>query len=259
MRCAPRPSSARALVWLLLGPCCVGAFQPTQAASGEGFGLAIAIQVLLLGMLGVLGVLLFRLIRVLSLIEARLARRDRVEHDRAGHVGDGERAHAAAAGVAQAATAPPVTRESLLEQVAASRAANDPDTVLALHGQLITLMDGEERARLDRELMSWFMSLLMKRMRGGTVRTDVAVLAARLVERFPATSEGAALRASLPTLRRSAGLCPVCAEVYQGVEDACPDCLARAAESTPQTLTLRVAPEPHTEEAPGERAGLEPC
>ena len=50
-------------------------------------------------------------------------------------------------------------------------------------------------------------------------------LAARFAENFAATVEGASVRASLPTLRRSVGLCPRCAQPYIGVADACPNCL----------------------------------
>ena len=55
-------------------------------------------------------------------------------------------------------------------------------------------------------------------------------LAARFAESFAATVEGASVRASLPTLRRSVGLCPRCAQPYIGVADACPNCLKGAAQ-----------------------------
>jgi predicted amidophosphoribosyltransferase len=58
------------------------------------------------------------------------------------------------------------------------------------------------------------------------VQGDVAELAARAAESFGDTPEGASLRASLPTLRRSAGLCPRCAQPYAGIDEACPQCLA---------------------------------
>jgi hypothetical protein len=51
---------------------------------------------------------------------------------------------------------------------------------------------------------------------------------------FCHTVEGASLRASLPTLRRSAGLCPRCAQPYTGLANACPQCLA-APGPPPQT------------------------
>jgi hypothetical protein len=77
------------------------------------------------------------------------------------------------------------------------------------------------------------MSLIQRRLRTGTIRADVVVLAARVAESFGGTTEGASIRASLPTLRRSAGLCPKCAEPYAGVGDACPKCLAASSAPIP--------------------------
>ena len=118
----------------------------------------------------------------------------------------------------------------------AAKAANDPDAVLSYRGELARLLDPDALGVLDREVLSWIMGLLMKRMRTGTVRADVAGLAAKVAEAFPHRPEGASLRASLPTLRRSAGLCARCAGPYSGVEDACPRCLpgtSATAESPP--------------------------
>ncbi len=89
------------------------------------------------------------------------------------------------------------------------------------------------------------MTLIQKRLRTGTIRPDVVVLAARVAESFGGTTEGASLRASLPTLRRSAGLCPKCAEPYTGVGDACPKCLAASTAPSPE-----LAPANPVEEAP---------
>ncbi len=108
----------------------------------------------------------------------------------------------------------------------AARAASDPEAVVAFRNELADLLDPQALEPLDKEVLAWLMSLLMRRMRTGTVRADVALLAARVAESFPHRPEGASLRASLPTIRRSAGLCARCAEPYLGVEDACPQCLA---------------------------------
>jgi hypothetical protein len=116
----------------------------------------------------------------------------------------------------------------------ASRSANDPDAVIALRDELARQLDVEALGILDREVVGWLIKLIQRRMRAGTVRTDVVLLAARVADRFGTTVEGASLRASLPTLRRSAGLCPVCGEPYAGLEDRCPRCQARAvAEAEP--------------------------
>ncbi len=112
------------------------------------------------------------------------------------------------------------------KQIDASRAANDPTSVLTLHARLSPLLQDDSRTENDRELVNWFMKVLMKRMRTGTVSEDVPLLAEHVAERFPHTREGASLKASLGTLRRSAGLCPTCTQKYTGVEKACPECLA---------------------------------
>ena len=111
------------------------------------------------------------------------------------------------------------------EELAAARDVHDPDRVLELREALSALDSPEALKELDGPLVKWLLTLLMKRMRAGTVRPDVAELARKIAERFPTTIEGASLRASLPTLRRSAGLCPRCVRPYKGIDDACPICL----------------------------------
>jgi hypothetical protein len=125
----------------------------------------------------------------------------------------------------------------------AARSANDPDAVLDLHAELATLIATDARADADRELVGWFMRLLMRRMRTGTVREDVARLAERVAAAFPTTVEGASLRASLPTLRRSAGLCSTCGRAYTGVEPACPKCLAARTQGEPAPAAALSGPE----------------
>jgi hypothetical protein len=117
----------------------------------------------------------------------------------------------------------------LREQLDASRGANDPEGVLALRDELATLLDPAGRQELDQDLVRWLLKIIQRRMRTGTVAPDVARLAAEAAGRFGGTLEGASLRASLPTLRRSAGLSPRCGEPYDGEEDACPRCLLGAA------------------------------
>jgi hypothetical protein len=124
----------------------------------------------------------------------------------------------------------------------AARRAGDPDACLTLRDELSKLIDPVARESMDRDLVGWLMSLLMKRMRAGTVGPDVAALATRVAASFAYRTEGASLKASLPTLRRSAGLCPRCAEPYVGVEDACPDCLA----ASPKIAELPETPAPQT-------------
>ncbi len=118
--------------------------------------------------------------------------------------------------------------DDLRDRIEAARGANDPEGVMVLRDELARILDGEPLKDLDRGLVKWLMGLIQRRLRTGTVRPDVAELAARVADRFGGTTEGASLRAALPTLRRSAGLCPKCGEPYAGLGDACPRCLAAA-------------------------------
>jgi hypothetical protein len=115
----------------------------------------------------------------------------------------------------------------------AARAAIDPDAVLEYHLALGPLLEAEAMRSLEQDVLRWLIGLIQRRMRTGTVQADVVHLAERVAERFAAWPEGASLRASLPTLRRSAGLCAACGEPYAGLAAACPKCLARPHPSTP--------------------------
>ncbi len=123
--------------------------------------------------------------------------------------------------------------KSGLDQLDAARAVNDADRVLEIYQGHVRSLDDEQRAALDRELAKWFLSLIHRRLRTGKVQADVVQLAARFAEAFATTVEGASVRASLPTLRRSVGLCPRCARPYIGVADACPECLKGAMQAIP--------------------------
>jgi len=102
--------------------------------------------------------------------------------------------------------------------------------------------DLEMRASLEADLSRWLLRLIHHRLRTGRIQADLAHLAGRIAESFSHTVDGASLRASLPTLRRSAGLCPRCAQPYAGVADACPACLGLGHQ--PQVLPdRREAPE----------------
>jgi hypothetical protein len=116
--------------------------------------------------------------------------------------------------------------ESHAAQLDAARRVNDPERVLELHQGMMPLLDHEARASLEADLSKWFLKLIHNRLRTGKIQAEVAILAGRIADVFCHTVEGASLRASLPTLRRSAGLCPRCAQPYTGLANACPQCLA---------------------------------
>ena len=123
--------------------------------------------------------------------------------------------------------------DDLRQRIEASRQANDPEGVIASRDELAKLLRGDAIREVDHSQVKWLMGLIQRRLRTGTIRADVVALAARVAESFGGTTEGASLRASLPTLRRSAGLCPRCAEPYTGVGDACPKCLAASPAPAP--------------------------
>ncbi len=132
----------------------------------------------------------------------------------------------------QVASAKQAAGEAMREELKAAQVVNDPDRVLEIHAGLAAVLTAEALAEIEGQVVKWFLALIMRRLRGGTVRPDVAELAARVAERFPRSVEGASLRASLSTLRRSAGLCPRCAKPYRGIAEACPECLVAAATAT---------------------------
>lgn len=89
---------------------------------------------------------------------------------------------------------------------------------------------GQEPKVLDR-LRKSSMEEIFQRMHSGTVREDVAVLAQAVVATFPESTEGKTLAQVIGVLRRSAGLCPRCAQPYRGIASACHDCLKGTPEA----------------------------
>jgi hypothetical protein len=115
--------------------------------------------------------------------------------------------------------------ERLEAELKAARGVNDPEQVMEIHSRMQVLVDGGTGDDLDVELAGWLLLVVHRRLRGGRIQPDVVSLAERVAERFGHTKEGASLRASLPTLRRSAGLCPRCGKPFTGAAEACPECL----------------------------------
>ena len=129
------------------------------------------------------------------------------------------------------------------DELKAAQEVNDPERVLEIHAGLASVLTAEvPLAEVEGPLVKWFLALIMRRLRGGTVRPDVADLAAKVAERFPKSVEGASLLgASLATLRRSRR--PLARRVqrpYRGIADACPLCLA--AEGSPPGAPVDGAP-----------------
>ncbi|MFO0959056.1 MAG: hypothetical protein U0800_16785 [Isosphaeraceae bacterium] len=117
---------------------------------------------------------------------------------------------------------------ALRAELQAAQEVQDAYRVIDLRDELLTHLPEHEHAGLNRDLASWLLHLVQRRCLTGKVAADVVDLAERVSQVFSTTREGASLRASLPTLRRCAGLCPRCSQPYNGEESACPRCLAAA-------------------------------
>jgi hypothetical protein len=111
-----------------------------------------------------------------------------------------------------------------LAKLEAAREVNDPEGVLESYLKVVASLKDDARAVLDRDLAKWFLALIHRRLRMAKIQPDVVRMAARFAEAFASTVEGASVRAALPTLRRSVGLCPRCGLPYGGAGDACPKC-----------------------------------
>ena len=118
--------------------------------------------------------------------------------------------------------------------------------MIELRESLAPLLPPGTLRTLDRDLGRWFMLLIQKRMRTGTVRADVVALATQVAQALDETPEGASLRASLPTLRRAAGLCPRCGQPFAGLGIACPACLSQQVPPIATVATTKSPPEPST-------------
>jgi hypothetical protein len=128
------------------------------------------------------------------------------------------------------AGAPRPAVDDLQTQLAAARAADDPERVIDCRDALTEHLRGEALHDLDQQVVRWLMTRVQARSLVGTPAgaTAAAALAARIVESFADTPEGASLRSALPSLRRYAGLCPRCARSNPGGTALCPRCAASA-------------------------------
>jgi hypothetical protein len=122
----------------------------------------------------------------------------------------------------------------------AARRADEPERVIDCRDELTQHLRGEELRELDRELVRWLVGRVQARARSATPAGALAAanLAARVVQSFGDAPEAASLRAALPSLRRTAGLCPRCARPRGVQGDLCPRCAAAASaglQGTPQS------------------------
>lgn len=123
--------------------------------------------------------------------------------------------------------------DSLRAELLAAREVQDAIRVIDLREELLLLLPHDERTGLNRDVATWLLLQVQRRCLTGQVAVDVVHLAERVSRAFADTREGASLRASLPTLRRCAGLCPRCGQPYHGEESACPGCLPGFAPGPP--------------------------
>lgn len=133
-------------------------------------------------------------------------------------------------------------------KLGSAQGVNDADGAIGFRNELAALLAPDDLAGIDGPLVRWLMGSIQRRLRSGTMGPDVAGLAGKIADAFGSTPEGASMRAALPTLRRSAGLCPRCAQPYRGVDDACPKCLA--ATVPPPAFVPAEGPEPEIELEP---------
>lgn len=114
---------------------------------------------------------------------------------------------------------------ALRARIEAAREAKDPSQVLDYHRELSEIAEPGSLHEEDRALVRWLVQQLQRRLQQGIVAAETAELAGRIAESFAGFPEGASMRAALPTLRRSAKLCARCGKPYDGIDDACPECL----------------------------------
>lgn len=117
--------------------------------------------------------------------------------------------------------------EGLEARLEKAKAADDGLLVVEIRDALTEHLRGDRLAGFDRDLVRWLVDAIKRKARAGALNPDLATLAGRVADSFADTAEGAALRTSIPNLRRSAGLCPCCARPWRGTAEACPRCLGR--------------------------------
>ncbi len=134
--------------------------------------------------------------------------------------------------------------DGLRARLDAAVASGDHLRVVDLRDELTQHLRGPELEDLDGRLVRGLVDAIRKRVQAGTIRADLADLAARVVDSFADTPEGATLRASIPNIRRSAGLCPRCGRPHRGQTDLCPRCRAAGPGATASPVPPSGIPDP---------------
>lgn len=121
--------------------------------------------------------------------------------------------------------------DRLRRELEAGRADQDPDRVIDARDALTQHLRGAPLHDLDQDVVRWLTARIQAQTRAQSVSIETARLAARVADSFGDTAEGASMRASLPALRRKAGLCPRCGRKSKETSELCPRCTADRAAS----------------------------
>jgi hypothetical protein len=128
----------------------------------------------------------------------------------------------------------PAVAVELRAQLDEAIAAEDAERAISCRDALTLHLRGNSLKNLDRRVVSWLSNYIHARIGSGAVTPSVAALTERAADSFGDTPAGAILKATLPDLRRRAGLCPTCARPYRGNGESCRDCRASQAGAGPR-------------------------
>lgn len=131
--------------------------------------------------------------------------------------------------------------QSLREQLDQAERSSDAEVMLNVRDRLSAYLNGTELYQVDRRVAHWMATFLREALANGKAK-QVVHLAERVVDAFgDSTNEGAQVRSALPTLRRSAGLCPDCGQPYDVSLVRCPACEAKRTAKRAAAATVKKA------------------
>jgi DNA-binding GntR family transcriptional regulator len=112
----------------------------------------------------------------------------------------------------------------LREQLGQFEQSCDCEGMLNVRDRLSGILNGTELYQVDRRVAHWVAKYLRESLAAGKAG-DVIHLAERATDVVgESTPEGAQIRATLATMRRSAGLCPECGQPSDTRLARCPEC-----------------------------------